>query len=242
MPKSKIKGALFEHETNALLRYEPYLVLFLALFLVVFASREAIVGIVLAPDAEAIDDIREQRPVAPQALHSLISAEKTAVAIGDHASDWATMGVAYALLPPTTDEAEHQANMQAAEDATIQSLLRAPANPNGWIRLTIIEQALDKPTVNILRDWRMAYVTGPNEDDIRANRIRLGALLWSNLTADDKANLFADIRGLWVYDKDTLLSVAADNLTRGVIRAALVTDVPVFLNFEKALREHPNIK
>jgi len=89
----------------------------------------------------------------------------------------------------------------------------------------------------VLDDWRMAYMTGPNEDRLRSGRIKLAVDLWPQLNAGDRANVFTDIRSEWHDDRDRVLAGATDTFSTNLVRAALVTDLPELLSFEKLRSE-----
>ena len=207
----------------------------LGCFLIVFGLRQAGPALLLLPVSATIDAMREQKDVPPEALDSLISAERTSLALRESAVGYSDMGLALTLRARAVDNPKEL--LEQARDALTRSVALSPANPYAWIRLATVQQSLGADTALIAKEWRMAVMTGQNEERLRLPRIKTALGIWPELTPTDRANVFTDIRALWRQDKTTLLQEAAVPFSANVIRAALVVDLPELIAFEKALKE-----
>ncbi len=203
--------------------------------LLFFGLRETISAAILWPSNATLKQIDELQTVAPDALSRLISREETSLAIRDSAEGQGNLGLALALLAERN--ANDKAMLEKAQHALVRSLSSAPADPYVWTRLAIVRQHLGFDPRQIADDWRMAEMTGPNEDRLRIPRLGLAVSLWSELTESDRAVLFTDIRAAWNEDRDSVAKIASDAFTANVIRAALAVDVPQLLAFETRLKE-----
>lgn len=206
----------------------------LGCFLIIFGVRQAVPALLLLPVSATIDTMREQKDATPEALDSLISAEKASLALRESAVGYSDMGLAMTLRAGTAGNSQEL--LEQARDALIRSLSLSPANPYAWIRLATVQQSLGADSALVAKEWRMAVMTGQNEERLRLPRINIALGIWPELTPADRANVFTDIRSLWRQDKAPLLQEAITPFSANVIRAALVVDLQELVAFEKALK------
>lgn len=207
----------------------------IGLFLLFFGLRQAISALIVLPSNPTLKAIDEQRAVSADALTRLIGAEQSALAIQETAEGWGNLGLALSLQyrPNSTD----RATLRQARQAVVRSLSLAPADPYNWMRLAVVELILGTDYKQVATDWRMAFLTGPNETQLRGARAALAITLWTQLSDADRDSLFTDIRGAWHENKDAVVAMAADPFTANVIRAALVVDLSKLIAFEKMLAD-----
>jgi hypothetical protein len=202
-----------------------------SVFLIFFGSRHFVASLMLIPGMPAITNLHEQLPVAPDALEALIAAEHSSLGLEETATGRGDLGLAEATL--AAQASDPKAPLADARQDLARSLALDPGNPYVWTRLTTIDHLLGADSVQIMREWQMAYVTGPNEATLHIPRYSMAISQWPSLSSMDRNNLFTDIRGAWAVNHEAVARSAIDPFTTNVIRAALATDIRSLIEFEK---------
>lgn len=213
----------------------PAVIVPLALFLFLAGTRQFAAGLAVLPGNATLSALRERTSVAPADLDSFIATEQASLALLDRADGWSNLSLAYALRAETSED--RMSLLVKAHDAVSKSLALAPANPYGWARLAAIERQLGYENAAVAGHWRQSVTTGPNEDRLFVARIGMAVTLWPDLTRDDQAEVWREIRDLWSMDQGTVLSLARDDFSTNVIRAALAVDLQQFRLFDRMVRD-----
>jgi hypothetical protein len=197
--------------------------------------RQFAAGLLSLPGNATLSALQERSSVAPSDLDAYIATEQRSLAILDRADGWSNLSLAYAVRSDSSDE-RHSLLVQA-RDAASRSLALAPANPYAWARLAVIEQQLGYDNAVVAGHWRQSVTTGPNEDRLFVARITLAIALWPDLTRDDHAEVWREIRDLWSMNQGTVLALARDDFSSNVIRAALAVDLQQFRIIDQMLKD-----
>jgi len=216
-------------------RKDAILLLVLGIGLILLGARQFVPALYLLGDGEILGATQQTRSESAGSLAQLIADETSALSLRETATGWSDLG--QALMQQAAAHGAPPALVHEARQALITSLALAPAEPYVWTRLAIADQLLDIPTDRKVADWRMAYMTGPNELSLQALRMQLAIPLWPDLSNDDHEAVFADILGGWRKDPNSVLSAARDTFSTNIIRAALVRDIPELVKFDRLLRD-----
>jgi len=215
-----------------------YVGLAASLLLAFLGAQRFASDIQVAVQRDTLVDLQDNKPRDPADIKSLVEAEKFALSVGAPAQSYSDLSLAEATLASSTaDTAEKQALLADARDTLRTGLQREPANPYAWLRLALLSRGLGAPDAEIYKYWQMSIMTGPNEDKILAPRIDLAVDLWPLLGNSDRQAVFADIRDIYDHDHGWQIANEASPFMVNVIRAALVTDMARFKEydaFEKA--------
>ncbi len=201
--------------------------------LVLLGLRQFTADILVAPERDILADLQDGKPRSNDDILALISAEKNSLAVAPSPQTLSDLSLAQATLAAGSDNPDAKlALLSEARGNLLKSLQAAPANPYAWVRLAMLSRALDRPDEEIYKYWQLSVMTGPNEDKILTPRILLGVDLWPLLGPSDRQSVFADIRNLWAHDHGWQIANDASPFMVNVIRAALVTDIKIFLEYE----------
>jgi len=208
-----------------------------ALCLVLIGVRQSVADILIAPKRDILADLQDGKPRTAVDIMALIGAEKFSLAIAPSPQNLSDLSLAQATLAAITDDADAKQPLLSEARGNLQkSLQDSPANPYAWVRLAMLSKALGQPDSEIYKYWQLSVMTGPNEDKILTPRILLAVDLWPLLGPTDRQSVFADIRNLWAHDHGWQIATDATPFMVNVIRAALVTDIKVFLEYEAVER------
>lgn len=204
-----------------------------SLLLAALGAQQFASDIGVAISRETLDDLQDGKPRDAADLKSLIDSEKFALSTGAWARNYSDLSLAQASLASgTADAAEKQSLLSQARDNLKAGLQREPANPYAWLRLALISRTLGAPDDEVYKYWQMSIMSGPNEDKILSPRIQLAVDLWTLLTVSDRQAVFADIRDLYAHDHLWQIANEATPFMVNVIRAALVTDMARFKEYD----------
>jgi hypothetical protein len=202
-------------------------------FLIFFGARQFLSDIEVSANRETLENLQDGKLQAVSRILSLADAEKTSLSIVGSAKSFSDLSLAQSSLASTTDdEIEKKALLAQARENLRASVIQAPANPYAWLRLALISKALGAPDSDAYKYWQMSVMTGPNEDKILTPRITLAVDLWPLLNNADRKAAFADIRNLYAHDHGWQIANEASPFMVNVIRAALVTDMVRFKEYD----------
>lgn len=176
------------------------------------------------PVDRAIARYQADRVIPSDRLSVLLDFTRQAIADHDHYRYRDGLSQLHYLrgLDPYTPALERLPAYEEAEAEAVNSLLRAPAQPEVWLRLATIRWVLHDEPENIVEPWKMSVFTGRTHSALYAQRVELGLAHRAYLDEEAVAMLRDQLLLAWRTHPGTLIQVLARRdrglaVTRGLL-------------------------
>lgn len=127
--------------------------------------------------------------------------------------------------------------MSAALTDVLRAVRYNPADSRAWGLTTFLALSSPGRTDLAARGYVMSMYTAPAELDMMLYRLRLAFLVVPHMPQDLRTAAFGDIRATFARSPGEVARAAATPLAQSIVRAALISDIPALLKFEKILGE-----
>ena len=173
--------------------------------------------------------IQSGAPVSTAELRGLVASRELALEWVDHGRAHAEMAAALTSLAAREAPGSAAARelLERAVAALAAALARAPADPRGWLRLAVLENALDGPTVRAARALQLSVQTGRHDTpEFLALRLGLALRHWPLFEPAERRRMEEQIRALWREAPGTLVRLVVDGWHYAAIVRAALAELP----------------
>jgi hypothetical protein len=167
------------------------LAVFLALGTLVLAWPRLQASVRFLPVEHAIERYHEAREIPTHRMLTLIEFAREALALHDHYRYHDGLSFLHYLrgLDIYTPALERRDAYRAAEAEAIETLRRAPAQPEAWLRIATVRSILRDEPEMVLEPWRMSIYTGRTHSTLMAPRVGIALPYLDYLDAEGRSML-----------------------------------------------------
>jgi hypothetical protein len=157
----------------------------------------------------AIQRYFSSREIPSDRLPVLVRFATAAIAQQDHYRYHDGLSLLHLLRAQdlNTPALERLDEYQAAAEAAVESLQRAPAQPGIWLRLANVRWILHEEPASILAPWKMSIFTGRTDTTLFAQRIDIGLSHREYLDEEALAMLRDQVLLAWRIQPGSLVGV-----------------------------------
>ena len=139
----------------------------------------------------AIDRYFQDREIPSQRMLTLISFADQAIAHHDHYRYHDGLSFLHYLrgLDMHTPALERRGEYRLAEAEAIETIKRAPAQPEAWLRIAMVRSLLRDEPDAVLEPWKMSIFTGRTHSTLLAPRVSIGLLYQQDMDSETRAML-----------------------------------------------------
>ncbi|MBT8064427.1 MAG: hypothetical protein HKP16_06660 [Xanthomonadales bacterium] len=140
---------------------------------------------------------------------TLIGFAETAIAYHDHYRYHDGLSFLYYLrgLDRFTPALERRPAYRESEAQAIETVKRAPAQPEAWLRIATVRSILRDEPESVIEPWKMSIFTGRTHSTLLVPRVEIGLPLSGEMDAEATAMLRDQLLLAWELKPAELLRV-----------------------------------
>jgi hypothetical protein len=196
---------------NSNLRWNPLLALalggLLALLVLALAWPRLSASVRFRPVDLAIEQYHETREIPTHRLQTLIGFAGDAVRTHGHYRYHDGRSFLHLLrgLDIYTPALERRGEYRLAEQAAIETVKRAPAQPEAWLRIAMVRAILRDEPEAVLEPWKMSVFTGRTHSTLMVPRVGVGLPYLEFMDAESRGMLKDQLQLAWALKPRELL-------------------------------------
>lgn len=178
-------------------KFKQYLVVILAavvsLSLLTLAWPRMKASYRFLPVDLAIENYYQDREIPSRRMLTLLGFAEEAIAHHDHYRYHDGLSFLYYLrgLDIYTPALERRPAYRLSEVEAIETVKRAPAQPQAWLRIAMIRAILRDDTDQVIEPWKMSIFTGRTHSTLLVPRVDVG-LPYAGLMDDESRSMLRD--------------------------------------------------
>jgi hypothetical protein len=159
------------------------------------------------PVDHAIERYFETREIPSNRMLTLIDFSRQALALHDHYRYHDGLSLLHYLrgLDIYTPALERRAAYRAAEAEALETVRRAPAQPEAWLRIAIVRSILRDEPAAVIEPWRMSVFTGRTYSTMLAPRAGVALPYLEFMDAETRSMLRDQLLLAWSLQPNELL-------------------------------------
>jgi hypothetical protein len=183
----------------------------------------------------AIEVYYQEREIPTRRILTLIGFAEQAIAHHDHYRYHDGLSFLYYLrgLDRYTPALERRPAYRESEAQAIETVKRAPAQPEAWLRIATVRSVLRDEPDTVIEPWKMSIFTGRTHSTLLVPRVEIGLPLTGQMDAEATAMLRDQLLLAWELKPVELLralkqhdpGLARTRALAGNINPAAVTEM-----------------
>jgi hypothetical protein len=157
----------------------------------------------------AIERYYELREIPSRRMLTLIGFARQAIDRHDHYRYHDGLSFLYYLrgIDIHTPALERRPAYRASEAAAIETVKRAPAQPEAWLRIATIRAVLRDEPEDVLEPWKMSIFTGRTHSTLMVPRVELGLPYLDEMDDESRGMLRDQLLLAWALKPGELIRV-----------------------------------
>lgn len=147
----------------------------------------------------ALDAYYQEREIPSHRLLTLIGFARQAIGYHDHYRYRDSLSLLYYLraIDLHAPGRERRDNYRSSEAEAVETVRRAPAQPEAWLRVATVRSILHDEPESIIEPWKMSIFTGRTHSTLMVPRVGIGLAYFEYLDAESQSMLRDQLLLAW---------------------------------------------